>query len=320
MRIARMSEEEAYAAFERIRFVETDGEPFCVKCGCLVVYRITRTCRSRSKNQDAKPTIRRTYKCADCGHHSSVTSKTIFASHKLSFRDILCAIALFADGAKGFAALHLMRNMGLAYKTAFVLAHKLRQAICALQAAQTLSGKVEIDGAYFGGYVKPKNLTRDRVDRRKKVYRSDKRQCVVILRERRGRSVPFVCAERDALPKVTATVDPGSIIYADEAKAYEPLHAIFKVKRINHSKEGYAVGDHSTNQAESFFSRLRRAEIGIHHHIAGRYLSAYAGEMSWREDNRRISNGEQFLTIVAAGLHHPVSRTWKGYWQRRKAA
>ena len=48
-----------------------------------------------------------------------------------------------------------------------------------------------------------------------------------------------------------------------------------------------------TNQAESYFSRLRRAEIGTHHHIAGPYLHAYAGEMSWREDNRRVSNGGQ---------------------------
>ena len=91
------------------------------------------------------------------------------------------------------------------------------------------------------------------------------------------------------------------------------------MKRIDHSKE-YAREEVSTNQAESFFSRLRRAEIGTHHHIAGRYIASYAGEQSWREDNRRMSNGEQFLTLAAAGLHHPVSRQWKGYWQRRKAA
>ena len=61
---------------------------------------------------------------------------------------------------------------------------------------------------------------------------------------------------------------------------------------------------------------LRRAEIGTHHHIAGRYLAAYAGEMAWRENNRRVSNGEQFLMIAAASAAHPVSRQWKGYWQR----
>lgn len=68
--------------------------------------------------------------------------------------------------------------------------------------------------------------------------------------------------------------------------------------------------------AESFFSRLRHGEIGTHHHIAGRYLAAYASEMAWREDNRRINNGEQFLLATASALTHPVSRQGKGYWQR----
>lgn len=68
--------------------------------------------------------------------------------------------------------------------------------------------------------------------------------------------------------------------------------------------------------AESLFSRLRRAEIGALHHIAGRYLHAYAPEMAWREDNRRVSNFEQFLMATGAALAHPVSRQWKGYRQR----
>ncbi len=75
-------------------------------------------------------------------------------------------------------------------------------------------------------------------------------------------------------------------------------------------------GKADTNQAESNFSRLRRAEIGTHHHISGRYLHSYANEMAWREDNRRKPNGAQYLLVAAAALGHPVSREWKGYWQR----
>jgi ISXO2-like transposase domain len=92
------------------------------------------------------------------------------------------------------------------------------------------------------------------------------------------------------------------------------LHERFLTKRINH-EECYSDGAACTNQAESFFSRLRRAEIGTHHHISGRYLSAYASEMAWREDNRRVSNGEQYLMATNAALKHSVSRQWKGYWQ-----
>lgn len=68
--------------------------------------------------------------------------------------------------------------------------------------------------------------------------------------------------------------------------------------------------------AESFFSRLRRMEVGTHHHIAGPYLHAYAGEAAWREDNRRIDNGCQAMMVVEATMDAPVSRMWKGYWQR----
>ena len=94
------------------------------------------------------------------------------------------------------------------------------------------------------------------------------------------------------------------------------LHSRYLTKRINH-QESYSTDEACTNDAESFFSRIRRAEIGIHQHISGKYLSAYAHEMAWREDHRRISSGEQYLVLVNSTLVHPVSRQWKGYWQRR---
>jgi hypothetical protein len=63
-------------------------------------------------------------------------------------------------------------------------------------------------------------------------------------------------------------------------------------------------------------SSVRRAEIGQHHHISGNYLGAYAGEMAWKEDNRRVANGTQHTMATGAALAHPVSRAWCGYWQR----
>jgi hypothetical protein len=108
----------------------------------------------------------------------------------------------------------------------------------------------------------------------------------------------------------------GSTIHADEASHWDAFHARYVTKRVNHS-EAYSHDGACTNQAESFFSRLRRAEIGTHHKIAGPYLAAYAAEMDWREDNRRISNGEQYAMIVRVTLMHPVSMNWKGYWQRK---
>ena len=296
-----MGEDKAYETFKALRFAETDGVPTCPKCGCVETYNIS---------------TRRRFKCAACHAQFSVTSGTIFASRKLSFTDLLAAIVIFVNGAKGVAALQLSRDLDCQYKTAFVLTHKLREAMAREQATVSLNGIVEIDGAYFGGYVKPENRAEDRKDRRLKANRSGKRQCVVIMRERKGRSLPFVVAnEGDACPIVRDRVGTLATIYADEGTGWDALHAGWDVKRVNHSVAFMDEGV-ETNMAESYFSRLRRAEIGTHHHIAGPYLNAYANEMAWREDHRRVSNGKQAALVAGAVMANRQSRSWTGYWQR----
>lgn len=91
------------------------------------------------------------------------------------------------------------------------------------------------------------------------------------------------------------------------------------MKRINH-QEAYSMYGACTNWAEEYFSRLRRTEPGHHHHIAGAYLLRYAQEASWREDHRRVSNGEQVHTIAALAMHKKARPDFVGYWQRHKAA
>ncbi|KMK66449.1 Transposase zinc-ribbon domain/ISXO2-like transposase domain [Puniceibacterium sp. IMCC21224] len=152
------------------------GQPICPECGCVDHY-------------DLK--TRQVYKCKGCAKQFSITSGTIFASRKLRVRDILTAIAIFINGAKGYSALQLSRDLGVDYKTAFVLLHKVRESIEAARNAGALSGNVEVDGAYFGVYVKPANEKKDRKDRRKKVHQSGKRQSVIVMRERGGRTLTF---------------------------------------------------------------------------------------------------------------------------------
>lgn len=299
--VARMGDEEAYEAFKLVRWSDNAGEPYCPRCRCAALYAYR---------------TRKLWKCKACSHQFSVTSGTIFASRKLAIRDYLLAIAIFVNGAKGHSALQLSRDLDCQYKTAFVLSHKLREALADEMKDRKVSGAVEIDGAYFGGYVKPANYKENRRDRRLWKNQSGKRRCVVIMRERNGSSLPFVCrSEELSVPMIEDRVKAGSVVYADEASCWDTLHAKYLTKRINHTL-AYSDGEACTNQAESFFSRLRRAEIGIHHHIAGPYLNAYADEMAWRENNRRRSTGELYLAIADAALKHGVSRQWKGYWQR----
>jgi hypothetical protein len=110
----------------------------------------------------------------------------------MPIRGILLAIAIFVNGAKGHSALQLSRDLDCQYKTAFVLAHKIREALADEKKDETVSGEVEIDGAYFGGYVKPANWTENRRDRRLARNQNGKRKAVVIIRERNGRSLPAV--------------------------------------------------------------------------------------------------------------------------------
>ncbi len=128
---------------------------------------------------------------------------------------------------------------------------------------------MEVDGAYFGGEVRQENRKEDRKDRRLAVNQSGKRRVVVAMRERGGRTLPFVFrTEAEAVPTIRERVAPGSTVYADEAPGWDALHARYAVKRINHQVAYSEDGTH-TNGAESFFSRMRRGEVGHHHHLAG---------------------------------------------------
>jgi transposase-like protein len=236
---------------------------------------------------------------------------------KLPIRDYLAAIAIFCNEVKGKSMLALSRDLGVQYKTAFVLAHKIRESIgSTIQSEGELSGEVEIDGGYFGGHTKQENRKADRRDRRQ----GPKRKVIVIIRERNGRAVPVVVdRESAAVPIIRSLVASGSIVHADESAAWDVLHGSYDTRRVNHSVEFVSDDGASTNWAESYFARLRRGEFGHHHHIAGPYLAAFARECAWRENHRRQPNGTLANLAARAALAHPKSEQWCGYWQRSAA-
>src|SRR5712675_1480075 len=214
--VFRMSDAEAETTFKNLRWADTDGAPVCPICGSLDAY------EARRPNGSLR------LRCKGCKKDFTVTSGTLFASHKLPLK------------VKGKSALALSRDLGFSYKSAFVLLHKLREAMAEEMRGRVVGGEgktAEVDGGYFGGHVKPTN---------QKEYRRDRR------------------LQRNQSAK-------GKVVHADEAASWDGLHGRFEMKRINHL-EAYSADGACTNQAELYFSRLRRAEIGIHHHIAGAYL------------------------------------------------
>jgi transposase-like protein len=309
-KIMRMSDGGVENVFLRLRWPETDGKPVCPGCGCTVCY----ACR--------RPAGQMRWRCKACRGDFSITSGTLFAWHKLPLRTYLLAVAGFCNEVKGKSMLAFSRELDVQYKTAFVLAHKMREAMASGVKGLRIGGEgrvAEIDGAYFGSHVRPANRTADRVDRRRAENRSGKRRVVVAMRERDGRTLAQVFAGEDAaVPVIRQRIAPGTVVHADESPAWNPLHARFAMQRVNH-QDGYSVDGACTNGAESYFSRLRRGELGHHHHIAGPYLVRYAQEAAWREDLRRVSNGEQTHGIVGLAMRSSPSVDFCGYWQRAQA-
>ena len=231
---------------------------------------------------------------------------------------MLAAICIVANAAKDVSSLQLSRDMGVQYKTAFVFAHKLREAVAFETKGHSLDGEVEVDGAYFGGHIRPANFVENRVDRRKAEFQTGTRRVVIAACQRQGRTLTAVVrSEADGVAFIQTVTAKGAAIHADEAIHWDVLHDTFPVSRINHS-EAYCKDGACTNQAESYFSRLRRMVQGQHHFVSPRHLHQYAAHAAWAEDHCREDNGAATKRIAGLGLSHPVSRNWKGYWQGNK--
>ena len=312
--VARMSDEEVERVFIRLRWADNGGHAYCPHCGCATIY-IAR-----------RPSGAARSRCKACRKDFSVTSGTLFAFYKMPLRSYLMAIAIFANAVKGKSMLALSRDLGTQYKTAFILAHKIREAMASDVRQAPIGGegkKVEIDGAYFGGYVRSANRKENRRDRRFRENQSGKRRVVVVIRERGGNTLPGVFrSEVDALNFIRRQVPQGTTLYGDSAGPWNEIHSRYTLHRVNH-EEAYSLGGYdeiNTNAAESFFSRMRRGEIGHHHHIAGPYLLRFAQEAVWRENYKRVANGTQVDRIVALAMRNSPSVDFCGYWQRNRAA
>lgn len=315
-KVMELSNNEAFEVFKELRWGAGD-EVACPVCGTIGKHYF-------------KPT-RQQWQCKDCGHTFSVTSGTIFAFHKLPLRVYLAAIAIFTNAVKGISALQLGRDLGVQYKTAFVLAHKIRESLMEQRDMSQLSGEIHMDGAYVNGYVRPKNKKEDRIDRRLIENQRPDKRCVFVMRQKATeadegmtgavKTLTFVIKgenQTDVSKLATEFVASGSTICADESNAYDPLHAKFDTRRVNHSTEYRAKDGTTNNQAESFFSRFRRMQYGQCHKLGNLYLANYANEAAYREDTRRKPNGTIFQDIIKKCAHTLTSRNWCGYWQGNK--
>jgi transposase-like protein len=261
----------------------------CLKCGSLKVSKLEPKERRGVKGGKRGKT-RRIYQCLErpCLHQFTATAGTIFHDTHLPLQKWFLAIALICEAKKGISANQLKRHLGVNYRTAWHLNHRIREAM--KENDGQLFGVVEVDETYVGGKV------RRRGDRHKP--RKEK-QVVMGLIERGGK-VRFVKVS-DAKAAIMQPVIEKHVsreiqtIISDEHPIYPfALAQSFdgKHKTICHRKT-YAIGDTHTNTIENAFSLLKRGLIGTFHKVSIKHLSRYLREFEYRF-NRRDEQEELF--------------------------
>ena len=299
--VARMSDEEAERVFVRLRWADNHGDAYCPHCGCPIVY----ACR--------RPNGAPRWRCKACRKDFSVTSGTLFAFHKMPLRSYLARHRDLLQRGQGQVA---------CWRSPAIWTCNTRRPSC----WRTRCGRrwrPRCKGARVGGQAKRRKsmaaisaatssrrtIARTARDRRFGRTRSGKRKVVVVIRERDGQTLParLQVGSRGAQfhPHPRRAADRA---YADEAGSWNELHARFTMHRINHQRPTACPAASTRMAPRMFFCRMRRAEIGHHHHIAGPYLIRFAQEASWREDHRREANGEQVDRLVGARDGKPAER------------
>jgi transposase-like protein len=281
---------DAGAAAEYLESIRWPDGPTCPHCGELErkPYRL--------KNQK-----RRLYKCAACRKQFTVTVGTMFESSHVPLNKWLLAFYLLCSSKKGMSAHQLHRMLGVQYKTAWFMAHRIRYAMEQPPFKTRLSGTVEVDETYVGGKVRRSNKKQhvplDPMEpdkRRRKGGRStDDKTPVVALVERGGqlRSYRVATVTAEELGNaIRRNVAREAHLRTDSFPSYTLVGREYAShETVNHLYE-YVRGDAHTNTAENFFSILKRGINGVYHHVSEAHLPRYLSEFDFRY-NTRSANG-----------------------------
>ena len=302
-RIWSLTEEQAYEIVKAVRFADTFGKPVCPHCGCeqIQVYH-----------------TRRIFKCVSCRRQFSVTSGTLWASRKMSYRRLLLLTAYFVMNSHGRASSRLGRDIGLGPFSAYIGSSKMREAMAFRHDGILLRGVVEIDGCVIGGHRK-KHVSFFKRQKDGTPPKLEKRYVVCTARERglHGRILTAICKhEREFVEIVRNRVDRDAELHTDEASHWQRLGETFPVVKVIKHAEFYFTKKASTNAAESVFAGVRRGQRGVYGKIAGVNRDLIAAEQGWRREKCRVSDAEQYLQLLRLCLTHPQSRRFCGYWQR----
>jgi transposase-like protein len=224
------------------------------------------------------------FECAKCCYQFSATAGTIFHDSRLPLEKWFLAVLLTVEAKKGVSANQLKRMIGVSYKTAWYLSHRIRAAMKGADTSK-LSGLVEVDETYIGG-------------KRRGVVKGggmDNKTMVLGALERGGQVRLRVDkrADHKTLRRFITqhTADETKIIFTDDWQGYKGIgdHNT-KHETVNHSKEEWVRGIAHTNSIEGVFSLFKRGVVGSYHNVSAKHLPAYLDEFTFRFNRRRKSD------------------------------
>jgi transposase-like protein len=239
------------------------------------------TCPRCQSKKISRITKRDQFDCDGCRYQFSVRVSTIFHDSHLPLWKWFLAVYMMVQARKGVSANQLKRTIGVSYKTAWYLCHRIRKAMAELNAMK-LGGTVEVDETYVGG----KNRGKGRA------AKLDNKTMVLGAVERGGR-IRLRVDKRADRKTVRKFIDENvggwaEKIYTDQWSAYGNMSDFDTThETVDHSKEEWVRGDVHTNSVEGVWSLFKRSIVGSYHQISAKHLDAYLDEFEWRFNNRK---------------------------------
>ena len=274
------------AAEKWIAWCRWGDEPACPHCGDLDV--------QTGAKHPSQP-----YRCRGCRKFFSVKTGTAMAGSQLGYQVWAIATYLMTTGLKGQSSLKLRRDLGVTQKTAWFLAHRIREAWSDQQ--HDFEGPVEVDEAYIGG--KEKNRHFDKKIGRGMGHGFDDKTAVAGVKDRATNRVVARVVERVNKPTLQGFIEEvvedvsedGTKVYTDEHGAY---HGLPNHEAVKHRVGQYVVGQAHTNGIESFWSMLKRGYHGTYHVMSPKHLQRYVNEFAGRHNIRPLDTIHQMVEVI----------------------
>lgn len=270
--------QDADKAREHLEQTRWPHGPVCPHCGVV----------DQATNVGGKAARKGCYQCNACREQFTVTVGTVFESSKVPLNKWLLATYLMSSSKKGISAHQLHRTLGVTYKTAWFMAHRIREAMNPADPAP-IGGEgkvVEVDETYVGGKEANKHA-----NKRNSRDMFGRKEAVLSLVERGGRvrsfHVPRVTA-KTLRPIIVQTAHRASHLMTDGARMYPRVGKEFAAhSAVDHAAGEYVrMGFHHSNTVENYFSILKRGVVGTFHHVSEAHLARYLAEFDFRYSHR----------------------------------